>query len=173
MEYTEKDYQEDLRISQWVFNKHFNKFLSYKEDLIQESLMRLWKAKTRFDKSRGNLGTFKVIVSINSMKIFLRSERRHIDNLVLGSELNSGHEDDLVDLMDLIASDEIDTDKIDLKDTISKVLKTKKEKFRKVVNLYLQDFTQSEIAKEVDNSKTMVNRMLKTFKKDLGKEMRV
>ncbi len=173
MEYTEKDYQEDLKISQWVFNKHFSKFLSYKQDLIQESLMKLWQAKTRFDETRGNLGTFKVIVSINAMKICLRKERRHIDNLVLGSELNSDHKDDLIDLMDLIANDEIDTDKIDLTDSILKVLKTKSEKVRKVVKLYLQDYNQAEISKKIDNSQAMVSRMLKTFKNDLSKEMRM
>ena len=55
---TEKEVIEDLKISRYVFNSKFSRYRYIKEDLIQESLIALMKARKTFDKTKCSYATF-------------------------------------------------------------------------------------------------------------------
>lgn len=172
MEYTEKDYQEDLKISNYVFCKYFKKFVTYKQDLIQESLIGLWKTRLKFDESRGKLSTFKTIVSITYMRLFLRKERKHLNNLLLECDLKKvGDNGELLELFDVFSNDEINIEKIDLYDEILNVLGTKKKTFIDIVKFSLSGYNQTDVSKIKNCSQAKVSRVLKRFKNDLCKQI--
>lgn len=170
MEYTQKDYEEDKRISNLVFNKYLKKSYRFKDDLIQESLIRLWKNRAKFDESKGKYSTWAFRVSLTSMLMFLRKEKKNFNNLSLDYEIK-GFEEGEMKFVDTIGVCEIDTDKIDVKTLFENVLKNKNEEARIVADRMLKGFTQKEIAKEIGKSRAYVNRKLFKFGNELKTEM--
>ena len=80
MEKEKREMEEDLKISKYVYGRLFNKYHNLKDDLIQESLIALWRARPRFDSAKGAYSNFAINVSVNAMKMFLRKELRHSNN---------------------------------------------------------------------------------------------
>lgn len=170
MEYTQKDYEEDKRISNLVFNKYFKKSYRFKDDLIQESLIMLWKNRTKFDETKGEYSTWAFKVSLTSMLMFLRKEKKNFNNLSLDYEIQ-GFEEGEMKFVDTIGVCEIDTDKIDVKTLFESVLKNKNEEARIIADRMLKGFTQKEIAKEIGKSRGYVNRKVSKFGNELKIEM--
>lgn len=170
MEYTQKDYEEDQRISNWVFNKYFKKDYRFKDDLIQESLIRLWKNRAKFNEAKCKYSTWAVKVSITSMLMFFRKEKKYYNNLSLDYEFKRD-DGDKMNFAEFIGINEIDTDKIDVKILFENVLKNKNEEERIIVDRMLKGFTQKEIAKEIGKSRASVSRKVSKFGNELKIEM--
>lgn len=115
MEYTIEDYNNDIKLSEYVFRKYFKKYIEDKEDLIQSSIIALWKKRNNFDISKGTLSSFKFGVSYYAMLEYFRSinkgYKKGFDTYTFVSMNNTipGTEDLL--LCDIIEDNSINLDK--------------------------------------------------------------
>lgn len=159
---TEKEVIEDLKISRYVFNSKFSRYRYIKEDLIQESLIALMKARKTFDKTKCSYATFAYKVATNAMKMYLRKEYKHedIENI---EDYMFEIEDKISDLNSLLY----------IKTTISKVIKNSKKPLviETIVNLLCQGYNGIEIAECLGMSRTYISKLINTFRKNLSLEL--
>lgn len=159
MKYEEKDYIEDLKISRYVFDRWFSNCHVLKDDLIQESIVALWRARPKFKNEIGSYSTFAVKVSNNAMKMFLKKENCFV------------HEELPCDLVD--NSLDIDS-RLDLFFRISKRLDSLSKKQRIVVemlDLLVAGYRQREIAKKMNLSRSYVCWCLRKFRETFDLDM--
>lgn len=161
-EVTEKEVIEDLKISRYVFNSKFSRYQYIREDLIQESLIALMKARKIFDKTKCSYITFACKVVTNAMKMYLRKEYKHedIENI----------EDYMFEIEDKIS----DLNSwLHIKTTISKVIKNSKKPLviETIVNLLCQGYNGIEIAEHLGMSRTYISKLINTFRKNLSLEL--
>lgn len=159
MKYEEKDYIEDLKISRYVFDHWFSSCHALKDDLIQESIVALWRARPKFKNENGSYSTFAVTVSNNAMKLFLRKENRFV------------HEELPCELVD----NSMDIDfRLDLFFRVSKRLDSLSRKQRIVVemlDLLVAGYRQREIAKKMNLSSSYVCWCLRKFREAFDLDM--
>lgn len=76
------DFDSNIGLVYSVFNQTFSSFRWLEDDLIQEGMIGLWKACKTFNKTRGTMfSTYAVKCIRNEMYMFLRKERKHIENV--------------------------------------------------------------------------------------------
>lgn len=152
-----KNYLRDLKISKRVFALYFSKYQNLREDLIQESLIALWRSRNRYDEKRGSYSNFAFNVAFNAMTTFLRKESKYMN-----------HENLTSDLLD--ESFDIDS-YLDLRIRIEKKLKllTKKQAvIVKMLGYIVAGYSSLEIAKKMNFTRSYVNMILHDFRKAYG-----
>lgn len=150
----DKEYLRDLKISKRVFALYFSNHQNFREDLIQESLIALWRSRNRYDEKRGSYSNFAVNVAFNAMVTFLRKESKYMNN-----------EDLTCEFLD----EPFDIDSyLDLRIWIEKRLRllTKKQAFIvKILGYVAAGYSSLEIAKKMNLSRSYVNKILHDFRK--------
>ena len=161
-EVTEKEITEDLKISKHVFKTFFAGYQYLKEDLIQEGVLALMKARKSFDNTKGVYSTFAFKVATNAMRMYLRKEYRYedVENI----------EDYAFEIADEINDIDIS---IHIKNSIVDVIENSKNPrvIEKIVNLLGCGFTGIEIAESLNFSRTYVSKLINDFRKRLRKEL--
>lgn len=150
----DKEYLRDLKISKRVFALYFSNYQNLREDLIQESLIALWRSRAQYDEKRGSYSNFAMNVAINAMKMFLRKENKYMN-----------YEDLPNDLID--ESFDIDS-YLDLRIRIEKKLKllTKKQAvIVEILGYVVAGYSSLEIAKKMNFTRSYVNMILHDFRK--------
>lgn len=156
MKKEKREMEEDLKISKYVYGRLFNKYHNLKDDLIQESLIALWRARPRFDSTKGAYSNFAINVSVNAMKMFLRKELRHSNNLSL-DDLQIDFEDESIDF-----ENSIDLE-LRLKFLSSKCNDKENNMLTTIVNMFKKGLDPCEIFKELKISSTYFYKLLKKF----------
>ncbi len=148
-----KEYLRDLKISKCVFALFFSNYQYLREDLIQESLLALWRSRNRYDEKRGSYSNFAFNVAFNAMTSFVRKESKHIN-----------YEDLPNDLIDV--SFDIES-YLDLRIQIENRLK-RVPKYRACVVEFLSyvvaGYTFEEIAKITNYSCSYIKRVVRDFR---------
>ena len=87
MDYTTEMYEEDKTISLSVFKKKFNYLQWLKDDLIQASIIALYRVRQNYyDETKGEYLTYAFTSSYHAMLMFIRGEIKYFDNLSLDFE---------------------------------------------------------------------------------------
>ena len=73
MEYTQQQFENDSKTANFIFNKYFSKYKFYKEDMIQESLIHLFKARKTFKTGGASYRTYACSSCYNCMFNFVRA----------------------------------------------------------------------------------------------------
>ena len=169
--YTQENYEEDLKISQYVFKKFIKGNLQYKEDLIQVSLIELSKCRQKYNIEKGAYTTFATRVSKNAMLMFLRKEQRIMNNYS-----NISMETIFLDQLKLsdILEDKNDFTESLQEQNLYKILtsnnKLKKTRIKLIAKLFLSNKSQIEISKTLKISRSLVSRYINKFK-EISKEI--
>lgn len=166
MEYTQKEYEEDLKMSRWVFNKCFKNSRQYEDDLIEAGLINLWKKRKYFDPSKGTYSTYAFKVAYVGMLMFLRKEKKYFHNFSLDCDNSESSS-----LLEILIAPEITTNDIDLEMAIEKVLEKKCAKYKTIITLLLNGYTQKEIVQNFDISKQLCSLRFSKFKRFLKEEL--
>lgn len=74
LNYTYENYEEDLKIANFVFIKHFLRYQAMKDDLLQVAMVDLWKGRDCYDKSKGKYSTYACKICFNAMLIYIHKE---------------------------------------------------------------------------------------------------
>ena len=155
-EYEVEEKVEDERISNYVFNRCFKMYHYLKDDLIEEGLVALWKAREDFDETKSTYITYATEVAKNAMRMFLRKEFRHLDN------------ENIDDLKVDIEDEKINIDNsIHCRDIIQQVLdnlKSDKEIISRIIDLLELGFSRFEISGLLNMTHQTISNKLKKFK---------
>ncbi len=80
MEYGLSMYNEDMAISRWVFSKKFRNSTFYKDDLLQCSLIALYRYRSKYDDTKGTYFTYASKISYFAMLSFISKEKKYTNN---------------------------------------------------------------------------------------------
>lgn len=122
----EKLFNENINFAYSIANKYMNYFLEI-EDIRQQALIGLWKAAMIYDESKGcKFITLANTVIRNSINMYLRSIKKHIENdISIYTKLDNDEltlQDIIRDKKDLI--DELE-DNMDAQKLLSKISDTR------------------------------------------------
>lgn len=158
MRYEEKHYLEDMKISKSVFALYFSRYKKFKDDLIQESVIALWRARSRFNGKKASYASFAYRVSMNSMIDYIRKEGAHF---VVQNIFELGDIEDLSFDIDRVVE-------IDPCVLIERALRGKKnDVVIKILKLVVQGYSCAEIGRQMHMSRAYVNRLLHEVRSEL------
>lgn len=166
MNYSDEMYREDLLVSNFVFKKKFISSKNYKDDLIQSSLIALYKGRFKFDETQGKYFTFAYKVSYFAMLEFLRKEKKqtnNFDNLSIDYEFEDNNT-----FLEMLG-DEIDLEQNLNYEFLLKICyhiidKNKSNIFKSIAELFINGSTCSKIASFLNKSRQFVSKYIEKFK---------
>ena len=164
------DFDENVGLVYYVFNKYFHMYRNMEDDLLQEGLMGLWKACQTFDPLKGTeFSTYAVKVIKNAMGMYVRKETRRPKEYSLDRLLEKGESG--VTYLDLVSYDERE----DPRDVyaIEALMKVAKENnCEEIVIMRLKGMKQVDIAKKLGVHQSTISEKLRNLyvlaRKELG-----
>lgn len=148
-----------------IYHKDFTDYPTYREDLLQEGYMGLWRSCIGFKDS---LGVKFITYAYRSVK---NSMLNYVERFILKHQVQSLEaeisEDIQVSLEDLLCEEDNSYEKELIRVCLEKTPLDDKQK----IDLIMQGYTQNEIAEMLSTSQTAVSRCLQRFRKELLKEM--
>lgn len=158
----EELFEQNKSLVHFIYSKHFalsQEIQSWKDDIIQEGLIALWKACKSYDETKGfSFSTLACACIHRAMVTYInRKILKHSSTVSFEEIISEDADGNQIKLGDCIP--EIDMEKIE--ETIS-VLKTTlaqcSDKTRQVSELVLQGYKQEEIGLMLNMSQTIVSR---------------
>ena len=165
----EKRFNENQRIVPYVYNRWFNQYSKWQEDLLQEGYAALWRACCKFeDIGKVKFSTYIVnAVRYRMLYYCQRFINRHSHVLSLDTlKVSETSEGDSLSLIDVLGEDENPEVKYLIEICLSKL----SEKDQRIVNDIFNGYTQDEIAEKYNISQATVSRRLLQFKNLINKE---
>ena len=163
----EELFAENEKLVYFVYNKHFNSSENhlYKEDLLQEGRLYLWKACLLFDDSKNlKFSTFAVTIIYNRMLDYVsRKLSKHSHNISLETNVLQDKEGNTSTLQEYLPAKE-EYDDIDLKIIFWECFETLSNRDRTIILLLYKGYKQNQIAKKMKLSQAQISRILKKFK---------
>lgn len=167
MDEISKKIQDNLGLVYMTIKQYFP-HCYYDDDIIQVGIIALWKAINKFNESKGcSFSSFAVKIIRNSIITHLKTkEFRHNITLVSYEECinNNSKETKILSIPDnkiyqTLLNKEIDINKIDF---------TPVQK--KIIELLMLGFNQTEVANMVNKSKQSINIQIKKIRRKLTEE---
>lgn len=125
-------------------------------DLVQEMIFQLWRSFPNFD-GRASYSTWIYKIAFNVAISFYRHKKTQLENIVPLESLE----------IDLVAIDEVESNKSDNLRILSKFIKEFDELNRALLLLYLDGYSHQEIAQvlgiSASNVATKITRLKKTL----------
>lgn len=167
MEYDLTMYNEDMSISCWVFFKKFKNSTFYKDDLLQCSLIALYRCRSKYDDKKAIYFTYASKISYFAMLSFINKEKKYTNNFN-NLSIDFIYEDDVTFADTLGEEFDFDT-KLNyeyLLKVCNEVIDKHKSKILKNISkLYILDKKPAHIAKELNISRQCVCQYIDRFKK--------
>lgn len=168
--YSNENYNEDLKLANFVFNKHFCNYENIKDDLIQVALFALWKGRKYFDCYKATYSTWACKICKNEMSKFIYKELCHLDNYSLNEKIGIDNNDELETCIKEKSFSFYDIDELIVISTaIKKYLKNihNKKVIINIEQLLLKGFSVSEISNLIGCSHQYVSNIKALFKREL------
>ena len=167
MNYDLTMYNEDMAISCWVYSKKFKNLTFLKDDLIQCSLITLYRYREKYDNTKGTYFTYANKISYFAMLSFIRKEKKctnNFDNLSIDFE----HDEDCTFADTLGEEFDFDTKfnyEYLLKVCNEVIDKHKSKTLKNISKLYIVGKKPAQVAKELNISRQCVCIYIDKFKK--------
>lgn len=159
----ERLFEENTSLAYWVISSRFSSLVG-DEDVLQEALIGLYKACLRYDESRGTISTVGVKYITNSILIYLRNQKikSRIPIISLDSYISTddGGEFSPIEIVE-DPNQTVEGHGVFLREFIS----TLKERDKKVIQLSLLGYNQTEIGKILGISQSYCGRIISNLKK--------
>ena len=167
-----------------IFNKHFKNFYKYKDDMVSEAQLQVWRSKNKFDSTKGKLESFMATICFNSFNKYIeRNIYKHKDDLLsidLVEFSNSDYGDsrnsktDLINAVGKVDMHYSDIEYRELMERFDKRVvkenkensgkKTNLEELHQVIDLLLEGYNQNEIGKIMDKDFRIINKKVKRIR---------
>lgn len=161
-----------MDLTERIFKKNYNHMLTYKDDMISEAYLNLWKAKSKYQDNKSKINTYMTKIIHNTFKKYIRDNvYRHKDRYVDLNLLSEGEFEEL-SLEDIIGKDDIHYNDIEFNELMKKfdrnIEERNKHTSRKIdinelhfiIKLSDNGYTQSEISKMLDCSQNTVKKKI-------------
>lgn len=166
----EEMFYNNTKLAYKIANKYFINYKNDYEDIKQVALLGLWKAILTF-KNTNAFSTYAYTVIANEINYFLRKCKKHNSNYSLQSIVA-----DNIEYQDLLKDDSDFTIKYEEESEAEykeKILKTTidliNERDKKIVELLLQGYNQTEIATMLNITQPTVSRIKDRIRKKIIK----
>ena len=158
-----------------IYNKNYNGFSFIKEDMIQQALLQVCEAINKFDKSKGDIKKFIASIIYNSYKTYIRDNVYRDKDILTSLDINV-NEEGTTTLLETIGNIDVEYQNIEcielLKEfdnviemrNINKFNKINTEELHMIINLLIEGYNKSEIAKTLNVSNVTINRKIKIIK---------
>jgi RNA polymerase sigma factor (sigma-70 family) len=173
-----------LELTGKIYNKNYNGFSSIKEDMIQHSLLELWKSRNKFDESKGDIKKFICAIIYNSYNVYLRNTYYKDKDMLTSMDVNisdDGKEEttllDTIGKIDLKYKDieymELlkEFDDVIAMRNLGKYNKINAEELHIIMNMLMDGYKQNEISKTLNVSSVTINKKINLIK-DVIKEIK-
>ena len=166
-----------------IFDKHFRGFVKYKEDMVSEAQLQIWRSKNKFDSTKGKLESFMATICWNVFNKYIeRNIYKHKDDLInidLVEVSNSDYGDsrnsktDLINAMGKIDMHYADIEYRELMERFDKRVekenknsgkKTNLEELHQVMDLLVQGYNQGEISRIIGIDVKIVSKKVKRIR---------
>lgn len=168
-----------LELTGKIYNKSYNGFNSIKDDMIQYALLQCWASKNKYDKVKGDVKSFTASIIYNSYNLYIRDNiYKHKDKLTsIDTNISNNNDEEenttLLEIMGTIDTKYQDIECIELLkefDNVIEIRNTNKfnkintEELHMIINLLVEGYNKSEIAKTLNVSNVTINRKIKIIK---------
>lgn len=166
-----------LELAGKIYNKNYNGFFKFKEDMIQHSLLELWSAKNKFDETKGDIKKFISGIIYNSYKTYIRNNVYKDKDMLTSMDVNMSNGDkEETTLLDTIGKIDLkykDIEYIELLKEFDNIIAIRNEgKYNKInaeelhiiMNMLMDGYKQNEIAKKLNISTVTINRKINLIK---------
>lgn len=178
MEYTQENFIEDYKLAKTFFYRHCSYLKSYKDDIIQEFIICLWKSREKFDSEKGKYSTF----AFSCMRFCFLShfwkkrKKMSFEKSFLSFDFEYEENKESFYIESLVSNDEEDLlSKFDVEYLIScfdEIVQNHKSKtFKKIVMTYLKHFDYAKTGGELGVSRQVVFQYVEKFRKLLRKRL--
>lgn len=160
-----------------IYSKHFSGFKYIKDDMIQQALLQVCEAINKFDKNKGDIKKFIASIIYNSYKTYIRYNVYKDKDILTSLDINVNDEEEKdTTLSDTIGNIDVEYQNIEcielLKEfdnvikmrNINKFNKINTEELHMIINLLIEGYNKSEIAKTLNVSNVTINRKIKIIK---------
>ena len=167
-----------------IFDKHFRGFLKYKDDMVSEAQLQVWRSKNKFDSTKGKLESFMATICWNVFNKYIeRNIYKHKDDLInidLVEFSNSDYGDsrnsktDLINAMGRVDMHYADIEYRELMERFDKRVekenkensgkKTNLEELHQVMDLLVQGYNQGEISRIIGIDVKIVSKKVKRIR---------
>lgn len=166
--FSEQQFEKNKNLVYYVYYHRFSsnsKNNLYKEDIIQEGMLALWKACLNFNEKRNaNFSTYAVLVIYHSMLSFVtRKLNKHYNTVSIESVVAEDKDGNELCLCDTLISPDAYSEK-DMIAVINKILESFPTCYKDIVEKIIKGYTQNEIGNILNMSQAQVSRKLKKFK---------
>lgn len=161
-----------MDLTERIFKKNYNHMLTYKDDMVSEAYLNLWKAKSKYQDNKSKINTYMTKIIHNTFKKYIRDNiYRHKDRYVDLNLLSEGEFEEL-SLEDIIGKDDIHYKDIEFNELMKKFDKNIKERnkhtsrkmnineLHKIIELLDKGYTQSEVSKMFGCSQNTVKKKI-------------
>lgn len=171
-----------LELAGKIYNKNYNGFFKFKDDMIQHSLLQLWESKNKFDESKGNIKSFICAIIYNSYNVYIRDNVYRDKDVLISLDKNVNDEEETT-LLDTIGKIDLkyqnieyielmnEFDSIIKKRNINKFNKINVEELHLIMNMLMDGYKQKNISKTLNVSSVTINRKINLIK-DVIKEIK-
>ena len=164
--------ERNLRLVAYVVKKYINTDTNRNlEELISIGTIGLIKAVSSFDGEKGKLSTYAARCIDNELLMMLRSDKKKLKEISLYEPIGSDGDGNEISLYDVIESEEkLIDEQCELEDDIRRLRKAvfevlnEKEKIIMIKRYGLngeEEYTQREVAKQMNISRSYVSRIEK------------
>ena len=166
-----------LELAGKIYNKNYNGFFKFKDDMIQQALLQVCEAINKFDKNKGDIKKFIASIIYNSYKTYIRYNVYKDKDVLTSLDINVNDEEEKdTTLADTIGNIDVEYQNIEcielLKEfdnviemrNINKFNKINTEELHMIINLLIEGYNKSEIAKTLNVSNVTINRKIKIIK---------
>ena len=163
-----------LELAGKIFSKSFPGFFKFKDDMIQQALLQVCEAINKFDKNKGDIKKFIASIIYNSYKTYIRYNVYKDKGILTSLDININDEEEKdTSLADTIGNIDVEYQNIEcielLKEfdnviEIRNINKFNTEELHMIINLLVEGYNKSEIAKTLNVSNVTINRKIKIIK---------
>lgn len=166
----EEMFYNNIKLAYKIANKYFINCKDDYEDIKQVALLGLWKAVLTF-KNTNAFSTYAYTVITNEINYFLKKCKKHNNNYSLQSIVadNIEYQDLLKDNNDFTVIYEEESEIEYKRKMLERVKELMKETDRKIIELLLQGYNQTEIATMLNITQPTVSRIRDKIKKKIAK----
>ena len=161
-----------INLTERIFRKNYNHMLTYKDDMVSEAYLNLWKAKSKYQDNKSKINTYMTKIINNSFKKYIRDniykhQDKYVDKFILTED-----EFEELSLEDIIGKDDIHYNDIEFNELMKEfdrnIEERNKHTSRKInldelhtiIKLSDNGYTQSEISNMFGCSQNTVKKKI-------------
>ena len=171
--YCDEMYHADFCLAERVFRENFRSFSSLKkhqEDLVASCVANLWEYRVKFfdpDKGKYEAGAYEVCRQ-TIWKNTIKDEQWKFENSLVALNQPIGENTGtLIDVVDQMSVDQAEQESIDrtsenfheVNTAVIKLKQFKNEKTQEILSLYIQGYTEEQIAEKVGCRRQYISRI--------------